>query len=208
MGSITKRAWVVGASVAVAVAAFACSGSSGSTANACISSAFAQGGTGCTTCIDDSCGSELGSFESACTDYINCVCPGGTYDSTKLSGCQATAKNDSSCVSADQTFATCLQNNCTAACTGTSSGSSSGSSSGGGGTVACVAGTGTGMTCTITPGVTSCSAGIASTSCPTSNVSGCCKRTGGFETCYYDPANVASETTACTQSQGMWATSP
>ena len=112
---LARKPGILIASAVVALVALACSGSSGTTVNACVSSAFQLGGPGCASCANDNCGTQVGRYQGGCAAYLACVCPeGGAYDAGRVAGCHA--KAGSSCRGASQALAMCLQDNCYTPC--------------------------------------------------------------------------------------------
>src|ERR1700689_2719612 len=83
MAGMTKTLWAIAALSGIGVAAFACSG--GNPYSPCVAGQANQLGSGCYACLQDSCGTELGTYESACNDYIGCSCPGGSYSASAAS---------------------------------------------------------------------------------------------------------------------------
>lgn len=98
-------------------AAIACSTSSGNGADAgagtCTGRPGASTNAACTTCVQTNCGGEISAFDSACSDYVTCVCADGGVS------CLAKAM-ESGCDSAGANLSMCQQTNCTSACTTTS----------------------------------------------------------------------------------------
>jgi hypothetical protein len=169
--------------------------------------------------------------ESACSGYLNCACPGGSFSQTAAESSSCQQQIDSSCASAEQSIVSCEEQNCASQCGisggssggGSGSGSGSGSSSGGTGdtTFSCVVTTGTTTACTGYTGPSSetstyqqsCTAegGTAGTGCPTTNLVGCCKTSVSgvtSEACYYDAQTGMAAQSACTGSDETWSTSP
>lgn len=130
---MTKKIWVMVGLSAVALAAFACSSSSGGgggAASSCFASA-AGASQACQSCVESSCSSQLSSTNSACSDFLSCVCPGGTYNANNLQMCAS--KETSACQMAGSSVGSCEQQNCASQCASSSSSSSGGSSSSSGG---------------------------------------------------------------------------
>jgi hypothetical protein len=188
---------------------FACSsggGSGASSANACLA---AERGQACAACAEASCGSQLASAESACAAYLDCLCPGGTFDAATASACTSTITP--ACNAAYTPFGDCLLQQCQSAC---SSNGSSSSSSGSTSTVpiACM----TATSCSsqdIPPSdvmmVTSqCKAanGTVGSACSATGLVGCCKY-GTAENCFYTAAAAASGESTCAMTGGVWSTS-
>jgi hypothetical protein len=115
-----------------------------SAASSCINSAQSQSGSspGCTSCVESRCASQVSGFESACSAYLSCVCPGGAAYSVAAatsSACMADEMQPG-CQSASTAVGSCASSSCMSECQATSSsgsGSSSGSSSGGPTTGSC-----------------------------------------------------------------------
>ena len=203
----------------MAIAALACSSSSGGgggSGNSCLSS---QGGSSaCFSCEQNSCGSALSGVESACSDFLSCICPGGTYTPSAAQSCGS--KITTSCGNADSALLSCQQQNCTSQCGGSgsssggSSGSGSGSSSGGSGTVTVVCYQSGLMNCIIKQVPASnvpteqqnCTGGggtIENGSCPATGLLGCCKMTTE-EVCDYNQSALASSMNTCMVEGGTW----
>ncbi len=123
-----KKVGFVAGLIAVAAAAFACSSSSsgGNSSSACV---YAGADSSCQSCMQNSCGSQVSSGESACSAYLSCACPGGTFSESAASASSCQMQVTSACSSAEQAIVQCESSNCASACT--TSGSSSGGSSGG-----------------------------------------------------------------------------
>lgn len=115
-----QRGWILGAVAMAAVALVACSSSSnGSGSNtSCVEGSAPN--EACYSCAQSNCGSQLSAFESDCSTYLSCVCPGGTYSSTAAasSGCNADVTGQ--CQTTDMTFSTCIQQKCESTCSGSS----------------------------------------------------------------------------------------
>jgi hypothetical protein len=97
------------------VGLFACGGSTLTTAeaNACLATGA---GSDCFECVRASCGPELSDYESACSDYLSCVCPGGNFScSAESSACNANA-GGSSCATAEASYGACGLQNCKTPC--------------------------------------------------------------------------------------------
>src|SRR5580704_13198404 len=127
--SMASPRWMVVA-LAVAAAAFACSSNNGGgvDGSSCISNSLSStGNSACSPCLEASCSSLLGGFESACSDYLTCICPGGTLNQGLESQCSSKA-TEGTCNSSAQTLLSCIEANCQSQCTTVSS-----SGSGGGG---------------------------------------------------------------------------
>jgi hypothetical protein len=224
------KSGLIASLVALSAAAFACSSSSnsGGASNACV---YAGTSSSCQSCVQNSCGSQVSSGESACSGYLNCACPGGSFSQTAAESSSCQQQIDSSCASAEQSIVSCEEQNCASQCGisggssggGSGSGSGSGSSSGGTGdtTFSCVVTTGTTTACTGYTGPSSetstyqqsCTAegGTAGTGCPTTNLVGCCKTSVSgvtSEACYYDAQTGMAAQSACTGSDETWSTSP
>lgn len=210
-----KTMWTLAACATTVVATLACSSGGGSGgATSCAQSAASPGGasSACSSCVEANCGSQISGFESGCSDYLSCMCPGGAFNASLAQQCQSKAQ-ESSCTSAGQGVATCASQQCASACNGGSgSGSSSGGGSGGSGSsssggnqlVGCTFG---GFVCDVGIPAADCTgtSGTVVPSCPTANLVGCCKKTAS-ETCYY--AGVTSMQQSCMQSGGTWSTTP
>jgi hypothetical protein len=105
--------------VSALVGLFACGGSTagGNTTgetNACLAAGF---GSDCFSCMQTSCGPELSNVESACGDYLTCVCPGGSLSCSANASSACDQKgNEPACASAGLPLSTCEQKNCETAC--------------------------------------------------------------------------------------------
>jgi hypothetical protein len=90
-------------------------------------------GSACASCLQNSCGSQVGAYEGSkgCGAYLACVCPGGTASTstTAIAACDSQL-NEASCTSSAQALTACIDTSCRSQCNGTSGG---GSGSGGGG---------------------------------------------------------------------------
>jgi hypothetical protein len=129
-----KMAWL-GLAAAVAGGVFACSGTTngGGSNTACLQQSTSSA---CYSCMTTNCSSQVNTFESSCTDYISCICPGGSYDSCNVASCGSHLTATGACQGADMAVGQCAETSCASECT-TVSGSSSGgtctgSGSGGG----------------------------------------------------------------------------
>lgn len=178
---MNKSNWLAASVVAGCAVLFACSTSSnGGDAGANYGSYTAcitQGASSdCVTCVENNCGTPLSNIESSCTDYLNCACPGGSYDASAASSstCEGALTNNTPCNNATDGFGACLQSNCTTECGSLDGGTDDGSSadsatSGDGGNVAC--------------GI-----GYASAACAGCAMSACCTQS---QTCANDSACTA-----------------
>jgi hypothetical protein len=111
---MSKGPWVLSAVVAAVAAALACSSSNGSGGpDSCVAQ---QVGSVCLSCAQDKCGQNVTGYESACADYLSCICPGGTLSSTAKQSSACQAKNTTACGNAAQTVGACAQQNCNAQC--------------------------------------------------------------------------------------------
>jgi hypothetical protein len=166
--------------VAAWVGLFACGGSTvggGNTtveANACLATVV---GSDCFSCVQASCGPELSDYESACSDYLSCVCPGGNFSCSLAtsSACNPNA-GGSSCATAEASYGACGLQNCKAQC-----------SSGG---APCERGA-----------VTNCtgSASFDAGTCTNRQLLESCSVTaGGMTSCYYKVGSQQFECSSCT----------
>jgi hypothetical protein len=178
--------------------------------------------TMCTSCLQGSCNAEASSafgsgFTSgdfsggACASYLdcaaNCAC-----DQRCILACTP----DSACQGAIMTFSTCQEAHCASACSTQGSGSSS---SGGTGTVDVACYTASSFECVVAaePAVAASAAqmgctqagGVASDTCPTSGLLGCCG-IASSKICYYQGGSVDAATAQmqCMQGGGTWSTTP
>jgi hypothetical protein len=223
---MTQNGWLA-ASAAIAVAgAFACSSNSssggGASGSACLSSMNGSN-QACTSCEESNCSSELSTASSACSDFINCICPGGTYNASLVTGC-ASKESEGSCSSAGQALVSCEESKCQSQCNSSSSsgsGGSSGSSSGGTGEMLYACYIASGMICDLTEVASSelstaeseCMMqenGTPSLTCPASGLVGCCKASAtGVGTCYYNASAAMYAQMTCIKVSGMaWTTTP
>ena len=89
---MTKSTWFAATALGACVTLFACSSTSSGGGDAAVSYGAYTGciegeaPQACTSCLENSCGTQLSNFESSCTDYLQCICPGGTYSDTSLVG--------------------------------------------------------------------------------------------------------------------------
>jgi len=208
-----KAVWSAVGVACAALVAFACSSSSGSggSASSCAQSAAGQGNTNgaCSSCAESNCGSQISGYESGCSDYLSCICPGGSYNGSLAQQCVSKAQ-ESSCTPAAESVGTCVQQHCASQCgaSGSSSGGSgsgSGSSSGGStGNVHCMF---AGVDCIndVTAQACMSGGGMVLDACPTANLEGCCTKPG-VEACYYN--GVANAQQDCAQQGGTWSTTP
>jgi hypothetical protein len=196
-----KMGWL-GLVAVVAGGVFACSGSTtsgGGGGAACLQQSTSGA---CYSCVQSHCGSQVSNFESSCTDYVSCICPGGTYDACNVASCSSHLTASGACQGADMAVGQCATASCATECETTSGGSSggtcTGSSSGGG---SGSSSGGTAMQCLQTSANTACYSCVASNCAAQLSAleTGCsayfsCVCPGGV----YDANNV----TAC-QSQEM-----
>jgi transposase len=100
------------------VGLFACGGNTAESnttgeTNACLATVV---GSDCFACVQASCGPELSGYESACSDYLSCVCPGGNFScSAATSACNPNA-GGSSCAIAENSYGACGLQHCKTAC--------------------------------------------------------------------------------------------
>jgi hypothetical protein len=138
-----KMGWL-GLAAAVAGGIFACSGTtttSGGGNAACLQQSTSSA---CYSCMTSHCGSQVTNFESSCSDYVSCICPGGAYDACNVASCGSHITASGACQGADMAVGQCAEASCASACqttsgsssggvcTGSGSGGGSGSGSGGG----------------------------------------------------------------------------
>jgi hypothetical protein len=132
-----KVAWL--ALVAgVAAGVFACSGSTGSGGGngACLQQSTSSA---CYSCMTSQCGSQVNDYESSCSDYVSCICPGGSYDACNVASCGSHLTATGACQGAYMAVGQCATASCASQCEtvsgsssgGTCSGSGSGNGSGG-----------------------------------------------------------------------------
>jgi hypothetical protein len=107
--------WLAGGIVAVTAAAFACSNSSGGAgggggSSSCLSQ---EVGAACLSCVQANCPSVVTNYESGCSDYLGCICPGGTFScSAQSSNACQTAQQESACATANSAGAACATQYC------------------------------------------------------------------------------------------------
>jgi len=162
----------------------------------------------CAQCLLTSCSSEIDSFLSACSGYVDCVCPGGTFTPVNEETCGSQLEQ-SSCLSASMTVGDCQMANCAATCPSMVGVSEAGppDEAGPPGPQGCYEKTGSGpdQMCTYTAGG-SCMSGYLPGPCPSPGLAGCCEISCGptliAAECYYSPSQGASAAEACT-GQGM-----
>jgi hypothetical protein len=220
----------LGLSLAALAAAACSSSSSGGGGSSGAAACFSQGNTACASCVESKCGGQLSAVESGCSDFIGCVCPGGSFNSSLASQCLS-KEQEASCMSAVSPLQSCETSNCASACTGSSSGGSGGGSgSGSGGTTA------DGVSCLIpmdqfsggpicyllqtdatqttaqlmtqctTAGTSGGLGGSVVSACPTANLVGCCQsvKVVPSVSCFY----ASTQSVLQSQCSGPWMTSP
>jgi hypothetical protein len=112
-----KRGWILGAVAMAATVLVACSSSSGSGSNtSCVEGSAPN--EACYSCAQSNCGSQLSAFESDCSTYLSCVCPGGSYSSTAAASMACAADVTGQCQTTDSTFSMCVQQKCQSQCSG------------------------------------------------------------------------------------------
>jgi hypothetical protein len=72
----------------------------------------------CYTCIESACAAQLSAVETGCSAYIGCVCPGGVYNASLVTGCESQDMVPS-CTNALTPLGTCEEQSCASACTTT-----------------------------------------------------------------------------------------
>jgi hypothetical protein len=88
----------------------------GAVSASCVASAGGSTPTaGCTSCLEASCAQELSDVQAGCADYLACICPGGTYRQSLVSGC-ATEGEEQTCVSPSQSLNSCQSTGCAQPC--------------------------------------------------------------------------------------------
>jgi len=173
--------------VSALVGLFACGGSTvgGNTTvetNACLATVV---GSDCFSCVQASCGPELSDYESACSDYLSCVCPRGNFSCSAVTSSACNPTVGSSCATAEISYGACGLQNCKTPC-----------SSGG---APCESGSGGTGTSTICTGFVSFDAGCTNGQL----LSSCSTTTGSTASCYYTvgsqrfACNSCSDTTSC-----------
>ena len=91
-------------------------------ATACQASAesMSQGGSSCVSCMKSNCASQLSAQATGCVDFLNCICPNGTFDETIASSGQCQPKEQSTaCESADNDVTNCQAAACSLPCAST-----------------------------------------------------------------------------------------
>lgn len=177
-------------------------------------------GTSCSACIESTCGSPVGQFQSACADYLACVCPSGSaVDPSREPAC-APKLADSGCTGTIDPLQSCEQAHCAKECMLSTVDNDAGSvmpaEAGSGVTFSCTNGTGASLECdqqdvpdaavaTAQMGCTQVG-GTAGAGCSVMGLAGCCRQ-GTIEACYYDATSAPSRHTACTAAGGAWSTS-
>src|ERR1700722_5594190 len=165
---MTKSTWFAATALGACVTLFACSSTSSGGGDAAVSYGAYTGciegeaPQACTSCLENSCGTQLSNFESACTDYLQCICPGGTYSDTAAQSttCQMKGSSDTTCANADTGLTECLNTSCTSEC----------------GTVG-DAGDGDVSTDGSTTGTPACGVSWVSPTCASCVMSSCCTQT-------------------------------
>ena len=133
------RKMVWGMVLPALTAVLACSSSSSGSGSGSVG-ACAQGlsgnsaGSACGTCEGNNCASQIGGIESGCSDYLSCICPGGTFNQSQITACASEGRVSGSCTSASAAMTQCEQDHCATACLGGGTSSSGGASSSGGST--------------------------------------------------------------------------
>jgi hypothetical protein len=212
------RRWVFAALATSFAALVACSSkpSSSGPPQACVAGAISASGA-CESCIQSSCASALGNYESACSDYFACACPDGSFNASYEGACETQA-TESGCESETEALAACEMTSCSKPCAPPDAGEEGGNTTDATGqvTFACTTGTGSTMACNITT-VSSSSATSAEQSCATQGgtvastctsvgLSGCCILNTTNTSCYYDSEAGATEADGCLSQSGMWST--
>jgi hypothetical protein len=72
------------------------------------------GSPACSSCLQNNCGSQLSSVESACSAYVSCYEGCQCSDISCISGCAQ--KIDSTCQNAYGPLTSCLSQNCSTPC--------------------------------------------------------------------------------------------
>jgi len=163
--------------LAAALQPFACSSGGGGGPAQCLEALVGPPTSACLTCQTTSCSAQANAAQTACADYLNCICSTtGTLEPGNIVMC-APKLSETGCSTAETNLETCVHSSCTSACGGTSG---SGGTSGAGGT------SGSGGTSTV-----SCYHG------PTKTASGNCMMTFNVPT-----AAVSTLNGDCTTLQG------
>jgi hypothetical protein len=208
-------------------AAAACgSKSTGGTGASCSSSGAGAGtsDTMCISCLQTSCSAETskalgagftsGDFSGgACAGYFQCSV-GCNCDQNCILACSA----DSACEQALMALSTCEEAHCSSACSSHGSNSSSGTTGSTGTTnIACYVAAEFACSALEEPAslantvkmACTQSGGVASDTCPSSGLLGCCSILTS-KTCFYQGSatDAATAQMQCTQGGGTWSTTP
>ncbi len=113
------KSWM-GAALALASTLIACSSSNGGTGtpaqeSACVTSLESTLPT-CAACLETNCQPQITSAESGCSDFVSCICPGGTYNASDLTICEATGALQPTCPAATKAIETCASAHCATQC--------------------------------------------------------------------------------------------
>ena len=218
-----------GPSAMAAIAVLACSSSSsngGGSGGGAAASCFAQGNSACASCVENNCGSQLSAVESGCSDFIGCICPGGTFNASLAQGCLS-KEQEQSCTSALSPMQSCESSHCQSQCSGGSSSSGGGSSGSSGGapagSVSCLTTIDGPQVCYVlqsnavesmaqlmtqctNAGTNSGLGGMIVAACPAANLVGCCSSASVQPSieCFYT-GTQASNMGAC---NGAWMSGP
>lgn len=169
--------------VASLVGLLGCSSGGGEGPSSCLPAAV---GSGCWSCLQAHCGSQLSGFESACGDYLSCLCPGGSVScsAANSSVCDAKAQ-ESTCPTAGMSMGVCVQQNCEAPC-----------SEGG---TECDGGVAMSPMSTSCAGPAPLDAGACTDGQPSSY---CSATTGGVTSCYYTVGSQQFACSSCSDTAG------
>jgi len=121
MGSPLRKATRVLTVLVGVVAVLACSSNSssggGNSSSSCLQQTIDSSNSGCYSCVQSKCASQLSTFESACSDFFSCICPGGTYSATADGSSACTQKQqEPACQSATEAGEQCSNTNCPSQC--------------------------------------------------------------------------------------------
>jgi hypothetical protein len=109
---------------------FACSGEGGGGPVQCLEALVGSATSTCLTCQTTSCSAQANTAQTACADYLNCICsPAGTLEPGNIVMC-APKLAETGCSTAETSLETCLHASCASACGGGGGSAGSGGSGG------------------------------------------------------------------------------
>ena len=117
-------ALIGGASLGGAIGIGACSSAADNSAgsppvveSSCVASGLDRdSGTSCSACVQGACNSQVASFQSGCTDYLTCVCPGGSAVVPSQETLCEPKLMESACTGTIGPLQSCEQASCASAC--------------------------------------------------------------------------------------------